>query len=122
MVKMYLFSLTDLFESYPIHYSDQSGSFCSRCSYNQCPSKFGCLVPENFDIEVNCDNFTIVCDTKIDLIKWRESSDFKQLKSNNESPTLGQCLNSFIDPEELEDDTVYCQKCQKNTGATKVRF
>ena len=123
MIELYLCQVTDNFERYPIHYTDISGTYCSRCSYNGCPHRFGCLVPEDYEIELKSyDNFTVICNSKIDQIKWSKSKNYIELNRPQNRPTLSKCLKSFISPEELDDDSVYCQKCEKNTGATKVTF
>lgn len=117
-VKHYMSQLTDSFDQYEILYTTITGEICSKCAYGTCK---GCLVPEDFDINLRSnDHFTIICDKQIDCIKWDNGESFNELMDRSKKSSLSKCLRSFIYPEDLEDDSVYCQKCQKNTCATKT--
>ena len=43
-----------------------------------------------------------------------------QIKYKENRPTLQTCLEMFATPEQLEDNSVSCQKCNQQTGASKV--
>ena len=82
---------------------------------------FGCVVPEDFEIELkNYDNFTVMCNVKVESVKWAESANWRELSKPLNLTTLTSCLSAFIQPEELDDESVFCQKCDKNTGANKA--
>jgi hypothetical protein len=102
-------------EEIAIYYTNIRGDQCSRCQLNQCP---GCRVPEGFEIELKqYDNFKVITSTKFDQIRNRDSQSQTEYKINR--PKLQTCLEMFATPEQLEENSVSCQKCNQQTGASK---
>lgn len=115
---MYLMQFLDTYE-FDILYSDSKGEKCSKCSYgSECK---GCIVPPDFDIQLKQgDNFVVICSQEIQNATWENSDSYNDLFDKAKRPSLSKCLKEFKTPEELGDDCVFCQKCQKNTSATKT--
>jgi len=114
-LNMLLFTVCDAPE-FQLYYSNQSGDCCSRCGgLTTCT---GCLVPENFDIELKrYDHFKVVTSATLDQMRTVTGRSQRDYERNR--PTLGKCLDEFRKPEILDENTVYCQKCKCNTGAEK---
>ena len=104
-------------EDIDLFYTNMRGDSCSRCQLNHCS---GCRVPENYEIELKkYDNFKVVTSTRFDELRQIKSVSYKEYLETR--PTLQTCLDIFSTPEKLEENTVSCQKCNQQTGASKVR-
>ena len=105
-------------EDIDLFYTNMRGDSCSRCQLNHCS---GCRVPENYEIELKkYDNFKVVTSTRFDELRQIKSVSYKEYLDTR--PTLQTCLDIFSTPEKLEENTVSCQKCNQQTGASKVSY
>jgi len=116
-IRMYFYSVCDNphIEDIDLFYTNMRGDSCSRCQLNHCS---GCRVPENYEIELKkYDNFKVVTSTRFDELRQIKSVSYKEYLDTR--PTLQTCLDIFSTPEKLEENTVSCQKCNQQTGASK---